>query len=282
MSSRALAQREVGQYPLSIATSLALEGAFGVHPDHPTETQAIKEYKEIWINCRTLVRNIDGAIHRDEKQRPKVSDYYHCLVSEMTIIRNHLKTSLTDFNTVFYVMSYKSLPHFWPHAVFKETITENQREYAELENAVMTMLHEDHLKERHGDMDIIFYDTHINRVQEKAIALTHFPIDLLLTVACRFEALLESHTGKLKTPLEWNTKLKDGRNHPRIPFDRCMLQIFGDSSGIIKPQTLNVRKKILEIAEKNKWNAGTTKDRVLLCVKLAKEPVLYDLVRRLY
>lgn len=281
--SRALVQREIGQIPISIATSLAIEGFYGTHPDNPVNKKSLKDFSSIWINIRTLIRNIDGAIQKDERDTPKDSSYYDCLLSEIHIILNDLRAKVADgVEIVFYAMSYQSFTSFWPNAIFQDKSTEIQLRYAKIENNVLTLFDADVKKHRHEDIDARFFDTHISSVGKDAIVLTHFPVDLMLTVACSFDALLESHTGKIKLPAEWNTKLKDGKKHPRIPFDRCMIQIFGDSSGMIKMQSLPVRKKILEIAEKHTWNAMTKKDRICLCVNLAKEPVLMDLVNRLY
>lgn len=281
--SRALVMRELGQFPISIASSLALEGFFGIHPDLIGEKDYSKDFKEIWINVRTLVRNIDGALPKETKIYPKDADYYNCLISEMQIIVNHLKTKLgDDLRVVFYAMSYQRFTQFWSHAIFKDKSTDIQLRYAGVENRCLSILDKDVKSDAHGSLDIRFFDTHIGGIGEDAVVLSHFPVDLLLTITGKFKALLESHTGRVKLSPEWNTKLKNGRDYPRIPFDRCMIQIFGDSSGMVKPQDIKVRRKMLEIAEKHQWDAQTTRARVKLCVGLAKEPVLMDLVNRLY
>ena len=281
--SRALAMREIGQLPISIASSLALEGLLGIHPDNPDQKDRTGDYKELWINVRTLIRNIDGAIQKDNAIFPKEADYYHCLMSEIQVISNHLKTKVGDnMHLVFYTMSYQRFTSFWPHAIFKDKNTDIQLRYVKMENRVLELLFHDVKQGSHGGLVLSFFDTHINGVGADALVMTHFPVDMLLTVACKFKGLLESHTGKIKSALEWNTKLKDGRNLPRIPFDKCMIQIFGDASGMIKSQDKKVRAKILEIADKHQWNASTTKERVKLTVELAKEPVLKALVDRLY
>ena len=54
-----------GTHPLSIATSLAFEGLSGNHPDNPTEEDLTGQYRQLWINVKTLYRNIYNASEID-------------------------------------------------------------------------------------------------------------------------------------------------------------------------------------------------------------------------
>jgi lipopolysaccharide/colanic/teichoic acid biosynthesis glycosyltransferase len=74
----------------------------------------------------------------------------------------------------------------------------------------------------------------------------------------------------------------DGNKYPRIPFDRAMVQIFGDKENMLSPQTIQIRKRLGAISEKYHWNPTTTRDRVIFCVEQEKEPVLLELVKDCY
>ena len=57
--------RAVGYFPLSIASSLALEGALGIHPDHPAGSKVLKDFNGHMVNIKTLFRNYYEAIGKD-------------------------------------------------------------------------------------------------------------------------------------------------------------------------------------------------------------------------
>ena len=64
--------RTLGFFPISIATSLALEGLYqvGEHADdHPALIDDAAEMEEIWINIRTLARNCLGAFESSTHSR---------------------------------------------------------------------------------------------------------------------------------------------------------------------------------------------------------------------
>ena len=63
--SFAFINRTIGQFPISIATSLAIESALGVHPDIPVTGVPVEKYNAIYINVRTLIRNFIGSLEKD-------------------------------------------------------------------------------------------------------------------------------------------------------------------------------------------------------------------------
>jgi hypothetical protein len=62
-----LAGREMGQLPVSIGTSLALESVTGILPEHETDDPDIHKFDSLWVNVRTLFRNIVASIPSDQK-----------------------------------------------------------------------------------------------------------------------------------------------------------------------------------------------------------------------
>src|SRR5690606_25017198 len=58
-------ERATGYFPLSIATSLAIEGATGIHPDQPVGSKLMKDFTGHWVNVKTLFRNYYEAIGKE-------------------------------------------------------------------------------------------------------------------------------------------------------------------------------------------------------------------------
>jgi hypothetical protein len=107
----------------------------------------------------------------------------------------------------------------------------------------------------------------------KTAIITHTPVDLLAHAKFHELHLLESHTGNLKDRSQWYTKYHDGKNLPPMPFMLALLKIFGDGVHY-KPQPVSVRKQIIEIAERYRWSATTTTDKISFSVSQIKDHAL--------
>lgn len=272
--------RAKGQFPVSIATSLAVEGAFGMMLENqPTKNPSVYDYQEIWFNLRTMFRNFYGSLQKEHIDRLMPEHIGEALREEMTILRGVLEQQSTNrIKAVFYVCNYDSLTRLHKFAIFKEVKTDKQKFYAGLENATMNYLIEHHGEE----FGIRNLDTQIVGNGKDAIMLTHYPFDLLSNVSFGKLALLESHTGVIKTPALWYTKLNNGKELSRIPFNMMTIQLFGDSGGLLAPYSHAEREAIMKIAEKHKWNPTTTKERIIFTVGLEKMPLLEALVKKLF
>lgn len=287
-SAQIFAEREVGQFPLSIATSLAIEGALGIMKEddargvkQDSANPPIKEYQHLWVNLRTLFRNIHGSMKREAADSLDVNALSEMLLIEATTLASvvHARTQ-RRVSVFFYACTYKSLASFYPHANFKETLTDKQRIYAGFESSSVEAL----LKLPHELLNIETFNMTISPQGsfEHVAVMTHYPVDLLEMKGVRDIGLLESHTGVIKTKYQWYTKLKNGKELVRIPFDRMTLQLLGDSAGMFSAYPPAFRKKLLEIAEKHQWNQRTTRDRIMLTISLAKDPVFEGTVKKLY
>jgi len=276
-----LEEREKGQFPLSIPTSLALEGVFGILEDKPNpKIPPIEEYGSIWFNLRTLFRNANGSIKKEDEVNLSPNDYANLIREEMSIIRGIVGQRTNHRVMVhFYVCTYKNLLGIYKHCQIREVRTEKQKHYFALENKTIELLV--NLLKELGDSVHVF-DTTLDGDKSKALIATHLPLDLLSNKNFSNIALLESHSGSVKTKALWHTKLHNGKDLIRIPFDIMTIQLFGDSGNMFAPYPQEFRKAILEIAEKNKWTSTTTKDRIKLTVKLARQPTLEATVMKLY
>lgn len=290
--NKALATRRMGQLPLSIATSIAFESLLNMEPpsDAPPwvrrpsgAVEPIKKFGEIWINLRTLLRNLDGAIDPEVTNHSSPLDYYRALVSEISTIEGIVSNLPAEQRPVlkFYTKSYDSLTRIWPHALFRDVTSPKLKIYAAMENNVMSYFVED-LKKGIYSPERIYNEDCFLTVGIKPGLISHFPIDLVLSKGNKFVALIESHTGAIKYKEDWHTKFRDGNRYPRIPFDKAMVQIFGDKENMLSPQTMQIRKRLAAISEKYHWNAMTTRDRVVFSVEQEHEPVLLKLVRDCY
>lgn len=271
----------VGQFPVSIATSLAIEGLFGVLEDNPNPNPPWKSYNYLLINFRTMFRNLIGAISAEHRDALNVLDFVDMVIEEMRVVKNIVETHSEGKITVaYYACGYSDLTGFYPYALFKEAKTAKQQHYAHMENE--TYNHAYRTLGGVGNGILSTYDTNIPSLAKNTLVLTHYPVDLLNIEGAISLALLESHTGIVKVRSEWGSKLNNHKDCPRVPFDRMTVQVFGDSGGLFKPYPIDFRKRLIVLSETYKWNGTTTKDRIIQCVELAKDPVLLLEVRKLY
>lgn len=278
----ALLGRTLGQFPISISSSLAFEGLFGVHEDHPTPPgQQVPwvGYEFLHINVRTLIRNCFTTMPAQVAYGVSAYEMTEIIAEEITIIKGMLKDKITDkrFNFAFYLPSYENLPRVFPDANLRGVTTDKQKFYAALEDNVIKKLL-DHFVIGTVDHEAIQIRTTMGR--GRALMLTHYPIDVLTAKYKNYE-VLESHTGRIKKQYELTNKLKSAKD-AGLPFDVMTLQMFGDTADLFKPAALNVRRTTLKIADKFNWNETTTKDRIIANIKMMNEPFLEEYVRNLY
>ena len=271
--------RVKGQFPLSIATSLAFEGLFGImdEKDNP-KNPPLTLFKQLWVNIRTLFRNIHGSIDKEAEGNLLPKDYADVIIEEMNTINGIMRDKSPDIQVHYYVCTYQTLSSIYPFSSFKEVKTDNQKAYSVLENGMLSFLFK-----HFGTTDerVHICDTFIIPKEPKILLLTHYPFDLLNVKGGGMLGLLESHTGVVKLKPQWNTKLNT-KDYNRLPFDKMTVQLFGDSGGLFKPYPLDFRKKILELATSKKWNSETTKDRILQGVSSLHDPVFEAGIKRLY
>lgn len=307
--------RVKGKLPLSIATSIAMEGLLGINdgstpdPNNPLRRYAslavnafnqakqflgmhvadtpvnknvapILHYDELWINFRTLFRNITGAMDASENKNITARELAYAVMEEYAIIKGVLEDHGFPTQVFLYACTYRSIPKQYRMGIIKEGMTTLQAAYARLENDAIEAVYQE--LGQQNDM-LLSFDTSIIAHPKRTVLLSHFPVDLLNITAVQDLALIESHTGKLKRRNQWNTKLKEGNmDISRIPFDRMTIQMFGDKGNLFLAQPKVYRAKLVELSILYQWTPLTTKERIKQCVELAKEPLLMDAVYRMY
>lgn len=277
----ALSSREQGQIPISIGSSLALEGAFGILEDNHNPKPIINNVDVLYVNIRTLIRNMVGSIAGDHLHNVLPEDLANTLLNELTIIEQAVKTVTNGrVSVVPYLCSYRSLPRKFPFAILKAARTDLQQQAAMREENTVIEFKE--IAKIHHYTNLVETDIDLPNDSRRVLIMTNYAVDLLQRYKFGSVTLLESHTGAAKPPALWHTKLTNGKELPNIPFDRMTLQFFGDGGNLFTGYPIKYRRVLLTIAEKNRWTAMTTKDYILSTVKKAYEPELERLIISLY
>lgn len=278
-----LSNRVLGEVlPISIATALAIESLIGKNPDAPVVDDHLGEIDILKINVRTLVRNLVGAIQKEDKDieitGPVLIDY---VCADINVINTILSEYAEDTLAVmFYVPTYNAVyTSRYKHGILKVAKTPKQVYNHNLELYVV-----DHILKHAEDVGI----TNIESMDSDMIAypghcatITHYPVDLLSRYNFTSLSLLESHTGALKGSSEWNTKLTGGKVNVNLPFDRATLQVFGDGVMFMSSKS-KLRNLFLEMADKHKWTPRSTKELVIFSSTQINDVFFENYVKELY
>lgn len=276
-----LSERIMGNNYISIATNMAIDGLYNRIPDRPKDrVMPASLGNAVYFNLRTLFRNIWGSMNAEDAANVSLDNYVDVIEQEMNNILNTLSEENPPLEAFFYAPSYQGLFKEYSNAELKNVKTDKMSHKVLMENRVLAKLKQSDSIQ----VPIIFNDLEIKTtVPYKAFFVTHYPVDLLHTVGFSKTYLLESHTGIVKGPDKWYTKIgaKNLEGGERIPFNRATLQFFGDSS-MFKSHPMSAKKRVAEVAQKYKWNQQTTKARMLDTLRLAGEGHLEMTFRKLW
>lgn len=274
-----------GQLPLAIGTSFAIESSLGIldkdnfnSENNPSVKDRINQQtnipvkgkapvasvREVWINIRTLFRNIYNALEpsvKDVLTPPLAMD---AVINEMTQVVNVYAQYSNNIKVIFYVCSHRGMDKVFPHALHKGVNTDKQKHYLELEQHVAFYSIEkfNNIKK----FDVKFKGTH-----PPAIILSHVSVDLLWKSCFESLMLLESHTGNIKKSSEWNTKLTNGKNMPFMPFNFFTIQVFGDNGTFFSPMSHGIKNTVIELATTRRWTPVTTRDKIVADIKTIRD-----------
>lgn len=261
---------DVGFYPMSIGTSLAIEGLNGegerVDTNKGFDT---KRFGALFVNLRLLVRNAIASFPYAEQAGLTNREIIPLVERDFEGIT---KYAPEEMEVVPYLCSHKSINKEFK-GKFKQYGTDKQKLAVEIEEAAIKKLEEKYSETlTHFDLEL--------RGDKRTICLTHHPIDLLSAGKFPELVLLESHTGKLKTAKEWSTKLRTLEEPSVVPFNKVTLQLYGDNN-MFMPQDKKLRTVLLKIGQKKRWNPTTSQSSMLLDVRNAYEPHLYKILKTL-
>lgn len=272
-SIRLLAERMTGQFPVSIATSLALEAGLGIHPEIESKTVRFSEYNEFWVNLRTVYRNMMGAMEGDASSMVLGQFVAEEMQREMDRIQDIVAPAMKG-RVVFYVSNYKDVEKKYPNARIRVDNTQKQKIFRKtMTDAIQHLLFLEkppaHTKEVSR---IKVFDLALKpEVQLKTLILTHIPYDLLSAKHFGSLDLLESHTGHIKGRAQWYTKYYNGKELLKIPFREDLIQVFGDNE-LFHPYPIEQRKELLEVANKYNWSSLTTTEKIRYGIDMIRNP----------
>lgn len=250
--------REKGAYPISLGTSLALEALAGIYPDRPVNPAPIRQVKEVWFNIRTLLRNLQGSLETEVRDRVTTGTLLPSLIEEINLIESIIVSMSSGMaRAIFYVCDYTSIRQRFPKAALRVPTTAKQIMQESIERGVIKALLDHDVSQ-----DLRTFRYELDGRGQTAFIVTHLPIDLLSRYSFGKLELLESHTGKIKAPAQWNTKLTNGKELINIPFGRFALQVFGDNGNHFTPAPRIVKEVVLELASKYRWTSITTEAKI--------------------
>lgn len=271
--------RALGFFQLSIATSLAIESAVGIHPDLPRPVHMpIKQYQSVWINMRTLFRNIWGAIPSEIAPQMRPDELAQLLHEEMQLIPDVLQNyagGVTRVGVTYYMNRLDGLERKYPEADLRTNSTPKKEDFANLQDASINLLMQ-------ADPTAVKLENlRLSGEAKNALIITHHPYDLLSASNFSNLTLLESHTGKIKPKALWYTKYYNGRDLSMIPFTEELLQVFGDLD-LFSPLDHNLRKAIVELATRRNWSSVTTRARIVDGINELRNPAYVLKLKKLY
>ncbi|QEM41792.1 hypothetical protein [Pseudomonas phage vB_PaeM_PS119XW] len=253
-----LIERDVGQLPVSIGTSLAFEGFLGIHPNQPKHPIDVKSVKEIWVNLRTLARNLNSAVATDKVHGINPADAVTILMQEIQTIPVALGQHGSKVKVRWYIASKDAVKWEYPKAIYKEAKTPKQMAYEVYERyAAIELLHQ--MKD--AGIEVMEINKAPVRTQGTIALVTHFPHELLWKQYFDRLLLLESHTGKIKPYNLWYTKLNGIKEDTPIPFTKFTLQVFGDSV-VFDAQPKAIKAQLKQLAASRRWSPVTTQDKI--------------------
>lgn len=262
-----VAAREVGALPLSIGTSLAIEELLKEPKNWPSE---------LWINIRTVIRNLVGALDSTVRNRLLGQDVFPTLEAELLFLIEHLNTETRGkTKVVFYHCSYSDLRIKFPVAILKEHKTPNQLDALALETTCLDILF------KRTSVPIVKYQTDISGSRVAALMISHLPVDLLSYEKFLSLKLLESHTGVIKERANWNTKLTSTGDSVRIPFNYLTVQVFGDKNNHFTAMPISIKKTLIALADQYRWTTVTNIATISTHVKSIPDVVVRDFITKI-
>ena len=265
----AIVQREKGAAPLSIATSLAFESIcnFGEFHNPDIQKPTITNTQAIWVNLRTVFRNMVHAVDRDIRWQLGPEHLFNPLSEELLSIQslvNHYTQGRVP--VVFYYLTYEHILKAFPHALHRVPKTELQKTQASVQDRALG-----YFLKNQETVEVKVFNSRITTSEKTTYLLTHYPSDLLSRPSFTRLTLLESHTGQLKDPGLWYTKLTGSEHLTRIPFNKMTLQVFGEGT-LFYSMLPSLKKYLVNVANTYQWTPMTTDDKVKHDLKKLYDP----------
>lgn len=257
-----LAGRTVDSLGISVGTDIAIASL----THNPKDAHGNPSYETLWINLRTLHRNVIQALTTEDRDRllaiagqrkqDVAETIARVIAQEVVVIRRFLADKVRGVR--IYCLGYKDLLRRFPMANLRVPDTVLQQQTFDLmESVIQAVLAKD-------ESQLIEWDkgSELRGEATKSLIITHYPVDLLSQTKFRQLRLLESHTATIKPRSQWYTKLTDGSKLSNIPFNTLTIQLFGDGGVCFNRFGVKLRRAIIELAARYRWTPVTTMDRI--------------------
>lgn len=245
-----LTSRPMSGFPVSIATSLALETLFNPTMQVADESRIVPQkvdpttYDLYMINVSTLARNLLQSVPwRDIATVPK-NQVVDALLEEIEFLTGFFQAA--NLSLKFYWNSYSFALKTYDSKKIRQPTTPQQQAFQQLMDYCTAPI-------RKQDEVLTFSkDISVDR-GAKCLLMSHVPWDLLSWGNFHKLDLLESHTGKVKSRKDWNTKyypIKD-KDFSFLPFMEYLLTTFGDNV-MFTPAPLKERLELYDVLVKKR------------------------------
>ncbi len=262
MASGDYSTREMGELPLSVGTSLAIEAIIKEGRNNPF----------LLVNVRTVYRNLLGSLPDFLKDTCLSGDLATVVAQELATIRGSVPPGM---KVIFYLPSYASVKRKFPDAIIREPRTPKQIDYYKVKETTLKLLGKEA-----KELGIEVVDMAPPKADGRCLIISHYPVDLLAKAQYIELILVESHTGVFKRANEWNTKLNTDDFY-LLPFNQMTLQVFGDSNGLFRPMDRKIKKAVLDIAKQYLWNSMTTLDKIKYSLTNLRDRYTGEYLRKL-
>jgi len=239
---------------LSIGTGIMLEALFKMEDrydesrDYPKKVD-INKYDNHVYSIHTIIRNVLSSLPKPNKGL-ETKDLKNIIVDEINLIHSYYDN--VKCKPLLSIVNYDRLCNDF-NSKKDVKYTKNILHLLELNDWIKKS---NLVYEKGIVMDII--SSKLKLESNKTIITTSFLLDFTIYGLCD---LLESHTGKLKTKHNLNTKFHPvgKRDLSHLPYIKIIHKILGDKT-YVAPVKISDRIRLLELAEK--WNVRTTESRV--------------------
>lgn len=270
-------EREKGKVPISIGTSLAFESLLNIHDDLKHKIPPYLETEVIWINVKTLFRNLWGAIPRIRHDLVSDMQLAEALIFEMEMIRDVCRNECRGLEVVYYLPNYFGLGTINNEVLLRMDNTELQKNYTKRMIRTLEIV----LKRYNQGMDInnvsdrnhmirIYNNQITDRETRKTFIISSYAYDLTAYRKFSNLKLLETHTGAIKGRELWYTKYENHSAVPPMPFRLDLLTILGDKT-LFRTKVPKLRQTIIELAKANRWTPLTTTDKIRMNIGSIKD-----------
>lgn len=288
-----LLNRAISNFPLiSIGTGLALETLFKPEAGYYDVNRVIEykiktnEFKTIYLNIYTIIRNIISAISTTEEKHKFLDNTNSddAIVSVFLEEYSEIERLLLEnnYNPILYITDY-SKNNFLSKSnrnilnIISDTLSSKQNVFIlkavkkikkqYYSNLIISMQENTKVHEPKINPSYLKYIE--EKLKEgsklpmitngKNLIITHFAIDLLNIKYLSNLTLLESHTGRVVNSKDFNRKYPDLTNMDFtkvVPFIEKIYYIFGDGN-LIKPLDAKYRKQLYNLFLKEGVNPTT-------------------------